>query len=397
MRHKGEAGQVLPLIAVCLAALMGFGGMAIDVGYWRYAQHEQQNATDAAALGGAQQLLYSGCPNPGAAVTAAKNDATSGGYTDGSNNVTVAVSNPPAVTFASDSCAVSVQIHRTHVATWFSKFYGYAGGMNETTKAVATLSSSGAGTGCIYLLNMTTNSNFNGANITSKCGILINDTANFNGARINAPSITYGGGKPNENGAVFTAATPAPMLPVEDPCPEIAGCTYLTNNPPSSGSCTSFNGNGYAGVLNPGCYSNLNLNGANVTLNPGTYVLNGSSNFNGSTITGNGVTIYVTASGSAPNFNGAKVTLTPPSSGPNSGVLYYQVPTNTGNPNFNGSSNSYTGLFYAPGASSVNFNGANGGYVVLVFGGWNFNGGNALDFGSPPGGQSIIRKAVLAE
>jgi len=90
------------------------------------------------------------------------------------------------------------------------------------------------------------------------------------------------------------------------------------------------------------------------------------------------------------------VTLSPPTSGSENGVLYYQAPANTGSPNFNGSSNSYSGLLYAPNATSVNFNGASGGYVVLVFGATNFNGSNAYDFASPSG-QSLIKKAVLAE
>ena len=63
-------------------------------------------------------------------------------------------------------------------------------------------------------------------------------------------------------------------------------------------------GNGYVGNLNPGCYNNLNLNGATVTMLPGTYVFNGGTNFNGASITGSGVTMYVTASGTPPNFNG---------------------------------------------------------------------------------------------
>ncbi|MBV8344094.1 MAG: Tad domain-containing protein [Candidatus Eremiobacteraeota bacterium] len=397
MRRKGESGQVLPLIAICLAALMGFGGMAVDVAYWRYQLHEQQNATDAAAVGGAQQLLYSGCPNSAAATGAADGDAASGGYPNG-GNVKITVTNPPIATFTADSCAVSVQIHKSAVATWFTKLFGKSGGVGETTNAVATLSGDGGGTGCIYLLSTTMQSNFNGSSITApKCGILINDTANFNGAHVDAPSITYAGGKPNENGATFTAATPAPMMPVADPCPEISGCAYLAANPPSSSSCGSFNGNGFSGSLNAGCYDSLNLNGANVTLNPGTYVLNGNSNFNGAHVTGAGVTIYVTASGTPPNFNGATMSLTPPTTGSETGVLYYQVPTNTASPNFNGSNDSYSGLMYAPGATSVNFNGAKGGYLVLVFGGTNFNGTNAYDFGAAPSGQSLIRKAVLAE
>ena len=44
-RHR-ERGQVLPLIALCLAVLMGFAGVAVDVGYWEYQQREQQNAAE---------------------------------------------------------------------------------------------------------------------------------------------------------------------------------------------------------------------------------------------------------------------------------------------------------------------------------------------------------------
>ena len=48
-------GQVLPLFALCLAALLGFAGLGVDVGYLEYWQNSQQAATDAAAIGAAQQ------------------------------------------------------------------------------------------------------------------------------------------------------------------------------------------------------------------------------------------------------------------------------------------------------------------------------------------------------
>ncbi len=109
------------------------------------------------------------------------------------------------------------------------------------------------------------------------------------------------------------------------------------------------------------------------------------------------MTIYVTASGTAPNFNGATVSLSPPATGNYAGVLYYQVPSNTSNPIFNGTNATYSGLIYAPGATSANFNGANGGYVVLVFGAMILNGSTAVDFATPPPGQSLLSQAVLAQ
>jgi hypothetical protein len=187
-----------------------------------------------------------------------------------------------------------------------------------------------------------------------------------------------------------------PIPAVADPCPEILGCAALAAGAPASGNCTSFNGNNFHGVLPSGCYSSLSLNGATVTMS-GTYVLTGSSSFNNATITGNGVTLYVTAGASAPNFNHiTAATMTPPTTGPYAGVLYYQVPSNTSGPNFNGTNVNLSGLVYCP-ACSVNFNGANGGYLVLVLGSANFNGGTANDFGTPPAGQSLIRNVVLAQ
>ncbi|MGA7354760.1 MAG: pilus assembly protein TadG-related protein [Candidatus Cybelea sp.] len=401
-RHQ-ERGQVLPLIALCLAVLMGFAGIAVDVGYWEYQQREQQNAADAAALGGAQQLLYSttGCPNQSAANTAGQADAANNGFANG-GNTTVTIANPSTIgTYAGQSCAVSALITRKGVGSWFTRLFGFAKGATETTQAVATLTANSSG--CIYLLSASTSTNFNGANVQSpSCGILINDTANFNGATVNAKSIGYAGAAPNENGATFTNASPAQMLPVLDPCPEIAGCGYVTSNPPALTNCQNVNDNGltvtFPGGATPTCFNNLNLNGATATFKPGLYIFNGGTNFNGASLSGSGVTFYVTANGTPPNFNGvSSANFTPPTSGNYTGVLYYQVPSNTQSPNFNGANVSFSGLVYAPGATSVNFNGASGGYLVLVVGAANFNGSSAYDFGQPPAGGSLIKTAVLAQ
>lgn len=371
-RGHGQRGVVLPVVAMCLAAVMGFAGLAIDVTYLEYWQQQQQTATDAAAIGGAQQLARANCSNASTAVSAAGIDAQYNGFGNAGNVSVSAVSPPSSGPYANNDCAISVKITTQHVTNFFSRLFGYPQGMAESTQAVAA--STSRGPGCIYLLSTTISQNFNGSNISApQCGILINDTANFNNANVGALYIGYAGGAPNENGADFPQATPAPMLAVSDPCPEIAGCAYLAANPPSTNSCTQFNGHGYSGALQQGCYSDLNLNGATVTLS-GTYVLSGSSNFNGATITGSGVTLYVPAIGTPPNFNKTTVSLSPPTSGNYTGVLYYQVPSNTASANFNGTSNSYSGLLYSPTATSVNFNGANGSYVVLVFGAANLNG-----------------------
>jgi uncharacterized membrane protein len=73
----GERGLVLPLLAICLVAVLGFAGISVDVGFLEYRQQTQQSATDAAALGGAQQLVRAGCGSTAAAEAAAYADSLS--------------------------------------------------------------------------------------------------------------------------------------------------------------------------------------------------------------------------------------------------------------------------------------------------------------------------------
>jgi hypothetical protein len=387
-----QRGAVLPFVALSLTVLTGFAGMAVDVGFWSYRQQQQQTATDAAALGGAQELARTSCSDSTGATGDATVDATKNGIAASA----VHPNSPPASgLFAGNPCAITVQISTTNNAAFFARLFGFPN-MPETTQATAQATTSGAG--CIYLLSTVSQSNTNGAGLTApNCAVLINDTTNFHGSTVTSPMIGYAGAAPNENGATFTTATPAPMLPVEDPCPEIAGCYYLANNPPSF-SCGSYTGSSGTTptLVPPGCYNSLTLNGANVTLH-GIYVLNGSSNFNMSTITGTDVTIYVTAGATPPNFNKANISISAPSSGNYDGVLYYQVPANLNSPNFNSVNASYSGLIYAPTSTMVNYNNNAASYTLLVLGSANFNGSTSFDFNAPGGNQSLVYKAVVAQ
>ncbi|HEY2477057.1 MAG TPA: pilus assembly protein TadG-related protein, partial [Candidatus Cybelea sp.] len=327
-------GNVLPLVALCLAALSGFAGLSVDVGYWEYRQQAQQSAADSAAIGGAQQLAYAGCPNRTTARTSAQADAANNAFSNAGNTV-VTVNNPPASgAFASDNCAVNVTITTQHVSSFFSRVVGFnnGAGAQETTQATATLTSQGAG--CVYMLQIGQNTNWNGSNVVAPyCSILLNGSANFNGATVNAAGIGEYNYSGSNNGGTFTQASPVPMLPVADPCPEIAGCAFLTNNPPSTANCNGTYGNN--GMLSPGCYTNLSLNMATVTFQPGLYVFAGSTNVNKATITANNVTISLPA-GASINFNKANnLVLTAPTTGNTAGVAYYQVKGDSNDVNFN--------------------------------------------------------------
>jgi Putative Flp pilus-assembly TadE/G-like len=393
MKSHSQRGQVLPLIGVMLGVLMGFGGMGVDVGYWEYVQQSQQSATDAAATGGARALITQSCPNYNIANAAADADASSNGFPNG-GSITVAVQNPPSGgPLAGDACAVSVTISSQNVSSFFARMFGYSS-MTESTTAIATLASSNSG--CIYLLTTTQNSDLSNSHIEAPhCGIVINASANMSNATIDAAMISYAGTTaPNISGASFPEATPAPALIAADPCPQIPGCAYLANNPPSTVGCGS-GGNYQNTTLTQGCYNKMSLSGT-ITMMPGLYVINGQLHMNNATVTGSGVTIYMTNAVSDTNFSNAHINLSPPTTGSTAKVLLYRVPTQSSAVDFSTCSCNFSGLQYFP-TTKVNYSNVGGGYTVLVFGQANFSTSSTLDLGDPPVGSTLLRRAVLAQ
>jgi len=391
--RMGQRGQVLPLIAVLLTVLMGFGGMAVDVGYWKYLQQTQQNATDAGAIAGAQQLVRSGCTDSTGAQNAALTDAGTNGFTN-TGNVSVQANNPPqSGPFAGNGCAIGVQVTSTHVVSSFARLFGYPSGMTESTQAVAMVRANNSG--CVYLLSPTQVSDISNAHIEAPhCGIVINATANMSNSTIDVASIAYSGSTPNISGASFLEATPAPSLPAADPCPEISGCAYLKNNPPSTSGCGA-GGTFSNTTLGPGCYQSLTLTGTD-TLGAGLYVINGQFHLNNATVSGSGVTIYMTANVHDTNFSNAKLNISPPTSGNTSGVLLYRNPAQGSALDFSSCTCNFSGLLYFP-TTQVNYSNAGGNYTVLIFGNANFSTSSTLDFGTPPVGQTLVTQAVLAQ
>lgn len=395
-----ERGQVLPLVAVCLAVLMGFSAMAVDVGFLEYRQRQQQSAADAAAIGGAQQLAYAGCNNQSAANTAGQADAATNGFPDESSTngpITVTINNPPASgPYTGNNCAVEAVITNTQTQTFFSRLFGQANGMAETTAAVAV--SSDSAPLCALQLGAGGTPTFHGNKISaSGCSLAMNGSPTFHGGTIDFSSIGYAGSSITETGTKWVEASPAPMLPMADPCQEIAGCRYLADNPPSTSNCSAFSGTNPT----PGCYSSFNVTGG--AMAPGLYVLTGTSSFGA--VTGSGVTIYVAAGASTLDMSGIKGNITACTTSCGTGtyaaipnVLYYQVPSNTNSLTWSGPQSVYSGLIYAPGADlTINGNGGSG-YSLFIFNDWTINGtGSGMTFTPPSSGQSLLPQAVLVQ
>ncbi len=71
---KDESGQVLVLFALLLTVIFGFTALAVDVGGMVVTKSQVQNAADAAALAGAQDLLTENNPAETATAYAASNE-----------------------------------------------------------------------------------------------------------------------------------------------------------------------------------------------------------------------------------------------------------------------------------------------------------------------------------
>jgi Putative Flp pilus-assembly TadE/G-like len=381
---------------------MGFAALAIDVGFLEYRQRQQQNATDAAAVGGAQALVYVGCNSEqSVAQTAGRADAASNGFADQSSTsgpISVTINNPPnSGPYAGNNCAVQAVINNSATQTFFSRIFGYAS-MPETTQAVAV--SANSSPLCAVQLGSNQTPTFHGNKISAAgCSLEMNGSPDFDGGRIDFQNIGYAGGSITENGTKWVEASPEPSLPVADPCPEIAGCRYLANNPPSTSNCgTAAVSNG---AIGPGCYSSVP--GGVSTLNPGLYVFTGDISLGG--VTGNGVTIYQANGSFSMSGNGGSLSACTTTCGGTSSymavpnVLFYQPASNTNGVGLGGPQFTFGGgLVYAPSADlTIDGNGGSG-YTLFVFNDWTINGtGSGMTFTAPAPGQSLTSQAVLVQ
>lgn len=342
--QEGERGQVVPIVALAVVMLLGAAGMAVDTGYLRYMERVQQSAADSAAIAGANELAY---PAANDVQAAARADAASNGFSNDGSNINVTVNNPPASgTYAGNVNAVEVIVQANH-GMFFERILGVAA-KSVTSRAVAVFGSANGAGNCIYALNSDIDMNSATINAPS-CGIISNGIMNLNSDHITAASIGAVGAI-STNSSTFPEASPSTAIAAIDPCPTIAGCAYLTANPPATSPCTVSNLslNSATTTLNPGVYcQSVNMNSSNVTFNPGLYVFTNGLNANSTTMTGNGVTFYVL--GSSFNANSTTFNLTAPSTGNYAGILFFQPPVNTSSANFNSSGGTgIQGAIYLP-------------------------------------------------
>ncbi len=410
-RHKSDAGQALILFACTMIVLMGFAGMGIDVGYLRYMRRTMQAAADSAALAGTAELGY------GDVTSAARADAATNGFTNGTKGTTVTVNNPPlSGPHEGNSRYVEVLISQDE-PTFFMKVLGIKSHM-VSTRAVGYSGISGA---CVYALDPSASSAFvvsGNADLTSQCGLL--DNSNNSSAAL----VQNGGGCLSAKyiGVVGQFKDNSSCAPSPTPVTGIAAFTdplaYL--QPPTVGTCTAGTTNvsitGGSQTLYPGTYcSGIKISGGstNVTFSPGTYIINGGgiSISGGANVYGDGVTFYLT--GTSSSYKGVSISggsnsfLGAPDTGTYAGILFYQDKTVTSSPSSGsgssiagGSGVAVQGTLYFP-TTNLQYSGTstNTHYTIIVADTVQITNNTYFPdtYDQDPNGFSPIHSAILVE
>ncbi|MDX8454687.1 pilus assembly protein TadG-related protein [Mesorhizobium sp. VK9D] len=341
---EGKGGNVATIFALTLPVVVGGAGLGVETSYWYYSSLRLQAAADAAAYAGALEKIQG---SDIATITAA---ATSSADSNGSGGGTIVVNTPPASGPNTAKKAVEV-ILKQNLDRIFTSIFTQTK-VPEQARAVALITDGAYA--CNTALNPSASQavSISGNTSLKQIGCVINansiaaDAIKVQGSATLQTDclIAVGGVSLSTQPTMVCKAPITQALPVSDPFASLP-------TPAASGSCQKINGNKTTQTIQPGTYcSGMNLNG-NVTLSPGVYVVQGDVKINaGAVIQGSGVTIYMTGSNTVGMNGNATVTLSAPTSGTYSGVLFYGDRTGTAaQSTFNGTADSLlTGAIYFP-------------------------------------------------
>jgi hypothetical protein len=280
-----------------------------------------------------------------------------------------------------------------------------------TARAVAAKGS--AGGYCVLSLDSSTSGNVainNGASLTlNQCGMAVGATGAqalvvAGGSTLTANSVSVGGDVYPGGGTITATNGIKTQQPqVANPYAAIAvptgtGCKYGSAGNPLH----------VLGWQNPtlsadGVYcGGLTIDsGGTVAMNPGVYIINGGS-FSlqgGTSLTGTGVTIVLTGSGTdyatASVGNGTSMTLSAPTTGATKGLAFFQNPAapNTGTDSFaGGTTMAITGALYFPSQKVTYNNGSTAGATCTQLIAWRmaFAGGATFNSNCGSAGVSTI-------
>lgn len=331
---RDEKGQTLVLTAVCMAGLLGFMALALDVGVLYHTRRDAQTAADAAAMAGALDFLYNQSSSSAqtAGCTAAGKNGITGNCTasasDGSctgTSTQICVNVPPKTgpntTSSGTFVEAIVMVPQNTIFRTGSAIPVYA-------RAVAALPTNGSA--CIWIMNPSGSGldvQGNYAINSPNCGIYVNSSTSDamgvtgNAGTVNSQFIDVVG---NSSLQHQTTPTPATMNS------GIRQSPWGNLNGPTAASCSA--GNSFSGktITSSNIPSPSNgvvcFTGGSVKNPP---VVSGTFTFPGANsgivyYFQNGVEISTGATvtfGSALSYNSNTSTFTLPNSGVNPGAV----------------------------------------------------------------------------
>jgi hypothetical protein len=377
-----ERGAVSVIMGVLMIPLVGALGIGFEVSNWYLTARGMQNAADAAAVAAAT--------NAGSNYDVeAKAVAAQYGFVNGTNNISIAVSNATACPGGGTNCySVTISGFKPLL---LSQIVGYRGDatLNGTLEKklsssavakpstqVCLLALAGSGAAQGIRTDGASNANMNG------CNVMSNTSAQCNGHNLGA-GYGLAHGTSNNCGTTSVSNVPAvtdPYAYLASNIPPLSSSGCAGNYPPettkgnSVTSGTSLAPTGYlnlTGGNNFRCGDQVLYNDVVITTPPGIpavlVIENGQLDLNGHTLTtssGSAVTLVFSGDNSGPyqhaptdstNGSGGVLDLTAPTSGPWSGVAIYQDPNLTSGVNVSAAGNSPTwnisGLVYMPHAT----------------------------------------------
>jgi len=335
-----QRGAIVVFFALIMPILIGFMGMAVEVGYWYSKHRDLQTAADAAALAASYEIAESRGTN---ALIVATREATNNGWDSTDGTITVRGDKynstfPASGSFTADSDAVEVEL-TLNEPRMFSAYF-ISTDITLDGRAVGK-SVAGASTACVLALGASNQSaalKASGSTSVTMTGCTAatnstNATAVTAVAGLSLDCIYSAGGGSGSPTMSQCSSIQTQQPAVTDPYDN----TDLVTKPVSSdfSSCTTYTRTtpGVDEGLSPGVYCGITFNSNNktLTLAAGTYYIDRGdlSVASGATISGTGVTIVFgdttgNACGGVSVTGGSSLNLTAPTSGNFSGLALYR-------------------------------------------------------------------------
>jgi len=357
--RRFHSGQALVLATASIVVLIGFAGLAVDVGSFYSARRRMQTAADAAAIAGAGALEGSSSVSAGYA-TAAQDVATLDGFQNSKDGISVTAAQVSCPGASSEQC-VQVNVSQP-VPTYFLRVLGY-NAMTISTQAIAGGVNS---SGCVYALDPTKSSSVGltgTLNINMSCGMLVDSDSSTGLDVTGTANITTTGVGVAGNGYGSTGTITWNPLPVKNiaPAPDpLAGLAAPSFSAPSllavnQSYCEGYTGTSSSALTIPaGIYPTSPSNPSKPPLSGMTYGCDGSDGISVTGTFNNGVTFSAGNYGGGIQLNGTgSVTMSPGQYQKASGGAYSLKVTGTTNVTMAAGSYTFDGPVLLTGTGNV--------------------------------------------